>query len=430
MDAGGRKVYRVNRLKTAALAALVSAVACWPPAGTPAEELIDEIVAVVDEAVILKSDVLQQLAFAALQQGLSREQMVGARGEEMFRTILDNMIQDELLIARAKEDSLEVPSEMIEQRVRAQLRQMKAERGAAEFSRQLAAEDLSEREVRDRLRQRFRKEAIRQMMHNKLVQEISLSPRDVSAFRERYEGSLPPIYALSHIMITPEPDESRQVEARQKAEAVLARARKGEDFAELARTFSEDPGSGPRGGDLGFFGRGDMVSEVEEATFALSPGEISEIVQSEFGFHVIKLEEKQGDRVRARHILFAVQPSEADAAAAYQEAVRLRTRILEGEDFTELARTESDHAESARNGGKLGTYSEEQPPPGFADVLPTMRLGEVSQPVQTEFGWHLVKVLDDPGTLEEIVRQMKMQDYFERVIAETREKLYVDVRLQ
>ena len=394
------------------------------------EELIDEIVAVVDESIILKSDVLQQMAFAALQQGMSREQLAGAQAEKMFRSILDGMIQDELMIAKAKEDSLEIPTEMIEQRVRDHLKQMKEERGPLEFKRQLEGEDLTEREVRDRLRLRFKKEAIRQMMHSRLNQEVTLLPREVEAFRRRYEGSLPPVYSISHIMIAPQTNESRQEEAREKTEALLKRIRNGEDFGEMAKQFSEDPGSGPRGGDLGFFGRGDMVPSVEEAAYALSPGEISDVILSEFGFHILRVEEKQRDRVRARHILIALQPSESDVAAAYSKAVKILERVQAGESFAELAKAESDHGESAALGGKLGTYTDDQPPPGFASILSAMALGQVSQPIQTEFGWHLVKINDDESTLEEIVRQMKLQDYFERVLAETREKLFIDIRLQ
>ena len=394
------------------------------------EELIDEIVAIVDESIILKSDVFQQMAFAALQQGLTREQLAGSAGEDMFRSILDSMVQDELLIAKAKEDSLEVPTAMIEQRVREQLKQMKEEHGPAEFSRQLAGEDLTEREVRDRLRQRFRKESIRQMMHGRLTQEISVSPMEIAKFRLRYDSSLPPVYSVSHIMVSPVPNQDRQTEARKKATAILERLRNGEDFAELARVHSEDPGSGPRGGDLGFFAKGDMVSEVESVVYSMVPGEISDVVQSEFGFHVLKMEEVQGSRVRARHILFAVQPSEADAVAAYQKAVKLYERIQAGEDFAELAKTESDHEETGKSGGKLGNYTEDQPPPGFASILSTMYLGSVSKPVRTEFGWHLVKVTDDNDTLQDIVRSLKIQEYFEQVLAETREKLYIDIRFQ
>lgn len=418
-------------MKAKTLYALVlSLMTLLAPSRSASEELIDEIVAVIDESIILKSDVMQQMAFAALQQGLSREQLAGAQAEKMFRQILDGMIQDELMIAKAREDSLEVPTEMVEQRVRDQMQAMKAEHGAAEFKRQLDAEDLTEREVRDRLRQRFRKEAIRQMMHGRLIQEVTLSPREVKDFRRRYEGSLPPIYSISHIMVAPQPNEDRQNEARVKAEELLKRIQNGEDFGELARAYSEDPGSAARGGDLGFFSRGDMVSSVEQAAFSMSPGEISDIVESEFGFHILKVEEKQGTRVRARHILIALQPAESDIAAAYQKSVKLLERIRAGENFAELARTESDHAESAASGGKLGNYTADQPPPGFASILPTMSLGQVSQPIQTEFGWHLVKINDDDATLEEIVKQIKMQDYFESVLAETRQKLFIDVRLQ
>jgi parvulin-like peptidyl-prolyl isomerase len=108
----------------------------------------------------------------------------------------------------------------------------------------------------------------------------------------------------------------------------------------------------------------------------------------------------------------------------------LYERIQAGEDFAELAKTESDHKETGKSGGKLGNYKEDQPPPGFASIMPTMYLGKVSKPVRTEFGWHLVKVTDDDDTLQEIVRNVKIQEHFERVLAETREKLYIDIRFQ
>ncbi len=408
---------------------LLIAMIVVPAHSAARRELADEIVAVVDRSIILRSDILTQMAVVALQQGLSREDLVAGKGEKIFLELLENLIQEQLLLARAKEDSVEVPRDVIEERVRERIREMKDEYGAAVFSQQLREEGLTEREVRDRLRKRFRKEMIRQMMYGRMVQDVSVTRRDLQDFRTRHEGRLPPIYSLSHIMVSPVAAPDRQNEARGRIELILERARKGVDFAALAREFSEDPGSGPNGGDLGFFGRGDMVSEVETAAYALRPGELSEVVKSDFGFHILKLEEISGERVRARHILIALQPSEADVTLAYQKTVKLYERVQNGENFADLAREFSDHAESAAQGGTLGTYTEENPPPGFAHAMSGMSLGDVSPPIQSEFGWHLVRVNDEDAELEDLVRQSKLQDLFDRLMAETRDKLHVDIRL-
>jgi peptidyl-prolyl cis-trans isomerase SurA len=408
---------------------LVCTVLLYPPSIEARRDLADEIVAVVDHSIILRSDILTQMAMVALQQGLSREDLLAGQGEKIFLEILENQIQELLLIARAKEDSVEVPRDVVEERVRGRIREMKDEYGAAAFARQVQEEGLTEREVRDRLRKRFRKDMIRQTMYGRMAQEVSVSQRDLQEYRTRNEGRLPPVYSLSHIMVAPSPSLDRVTEARQRIEVLLDRAKSGEDFAALAREYSEDPGSGPTGGDLGFFGRGDMVTEVEEVAYALRPGEISDIVKSDFGFHVLKLEEVTGERVRARHILITLQPSETDIAVAYQKAVRLYARVQSGESFADVAREASDHAETAASGGLLGTYSDENPPPGFVDVMGGMSLGDVSSPIQTEFGWHLVRINDEDDELEGLVRQSKIQDLFDRVMAETQDKLHVDIRL-
>jgi peptidyl-prolyl cis-trans isomerase SurA len=411
---------------------LVAAIlACASGQARGAERVLaDEVVAIVDEAVILRSDVLGQMALEAMRQGLTREQMMqGSQAETLFRQILDNMVQDELLLARARLDSLEAPADDVDERVRARMRELKDQHGAEAFVRQLAEEGLSEREVRDRLRKTIRKEILRQMITGRMMRDVSVSTKDVDAFRQAYRGALPPLYSLSHLMVAPVASEDRKAEARKKIEGLLDRVRAGEDFAELARTNSEDPGSAPYGGDLGFFGRGMMVPEVEEASYRLPPGQVSDVIESDFGFHILRVEERQDDRVHARHILISVRPSEQDIAAAYQEAVGLYDRIKSGEKFEDLARAHSDHAESAARGGLLGPYSKEQPPPGFAGALSGMGLGDVSTPIRTEFGWHLVRVDDSDQAIEDIVRQTKIQEHFAKVLDGMRADLYVDIRI-
>ncbi|MDA0744881.1 MAG: peptidylprolyl isomerase [bacterium] len=392
-------------------------------------QLVDKIVAVVDDQIVLQSEVMGQLGLAALNQGLTRRDLTPSRVKDLFQTILDNMVQEKLLLAKAKEDSLVVDGERIEDAVRARMKELKTEHGEVEFAQKLQESGVTERDVREQLRQEFRKEGLRRQMYTNLTEQVEVSFRDIQAFKERYRDTLPPLMSISHIMIQVTPSEERREEAKKRAEDLLVRLQKGEDFAEMAREYSDDTGSASDGGDLGYFARGRMVPEFEEVAFSLRPGEISEPVKSEFGYHIIKVEALSGTEVRARHILVALQPSQDDKAKAYKEAVELRERILAGEKFTDLAKAHSAHKETVGQGGHLpGLYTPDNLPPAFASALPLMKLGEVSQPVQTEYGWHLVKVNDDRDAMEEIVKQERLQELFEAVLAKTRNRLYVDIR--
>ena len=147
-------------------------------------------------------------------------------------------------------------------------------------------------------------------MYEILAQQVSVSPRDIMEFREKYRRGESNTVSLSHIFVEPVASTEQQDKIRPQAEVVLERIRAGEDFAALAQEYSQDPGSASRGGDLGFFGRGTMVPAFEDVAFGLKVGEVSDLVQSQFGFHIIRVEEISGDQVRARHILFLLQKDE------------------------------------------------------------------------------------------------------------------------
>ncbi len=380
-------------------------------------ERVDRILAVVDDEIILQSDVMSHLAVEAMRLGMSRQDLTGFRGQELFQQILDNMVQDQLLLAKAREDTIEVDAERVEEAVRAEIRRLKTEHGEATFVQELQAQGMTERELRENFRQRMRKEGIRQQMFQLLSQTVEISHKETEDFLDRYRQTTPDLMSISHILIEPKPSADRQAQARKRTKELLARVQKGEDFAEVARTSSEDPGTAPSGGDLGFFSRGQMVSGFEQAAFALRPGEVSDVVESEFGYHIIRVDDVDGDRVRARHILILLRPNEADIEGAQQEAVGLYRRIQEGEDFAELARQHSAHTETSGDGGRFpGLFSRDNLPPAFADRIGSMKPGEVSLPVKTEFGWHLVKLNDDRDTIEEMLKQIRLEEHFQKVM--------------
>jgi peptidyl-prolyl cis-trans isomerase SurA len=319
-----------------------------------------------------------------------------------------------------------VDEEQVEDAVRQQMGAIREEN--PNYQELLKAQNTTERELRERYRKQIREQMLTQQVQQKLASRVDVSYRDVQQFLQTYRDSLPPEFGISHILIVPKAGDLRRAEARKKIDLVMARLKAGEDFEALARENSEDTGSAKEGGDLGFFGRGKMVPEFEKAAFALKPGEVGDVVESSFGFHVLKSESATADSVRVRHILVLLRPSEEDDQKAYRRAEEIKERALKGEKFADLARQYSEHRETAEHGGFLKFYRREDPPRDFADALAKMRLGEVAGPIKTEMGWHVIRVNDDRETLEALIRQRKLADLFEKTIDETRRKMYVDVR--
>ena len=398
-------------------------------AGTARAEpiLLDQIIAVVDDKIVLRSDVENKLRMELIGRGIDVRTVPQAELENMFNTVLENEIQRNLLLVRAREDSIEVDDERVEEMVRAQVRQFKEQFGTAAFAEELKKAGLTERQMRDKFREQFRNQYLERSMYEMLAQQVSVSPRDIKEFQEKYRRGESNVVSLSHIFVEPTASTEQQDKIRPQAEAVLERIRAGEDFAALAKEYSQDPGSASQGGDLGFFGRGTMVPAFEDVAFGLKVGEVSDLVQSQFGFHIIRVEEISGDQVRARHILFLLQK---DEKAGQQKAMALYKQIQDGADFAELAREHSDYEETASRGGLLNNYPKSELPAEFADVVRALKPGEVSLPVKMEGGWNLFRVNDDATALEQIAKEERLQELFREKLDETRAKLYVDVRLE
>ena len=393
-------------------------------------QLADRIVAIVDNEIILQSDIERTMQQELMSKGVNVRNIPEAELRKMFHQILENEVQDKLLLVRAEEDSIEVDAEMIEEYVRERMRQFKDQSGPEVFKEELTRAGLTERLFRDQLRQNFRKDFIRQQMHQSLAQQVNVSPRDVAEFQKEYLLGESEFVSLSHIVIIPKPTGEKVEKARKLAEQLLLRVKAGEDFAALAREYSEDPGSGTQGGDLGFFSRGTMVPEFEEVAFSLKPGEISGLIQTKYGFHIIRTDELTADQVRARHILLLTQLDESDVEAAQKRAFAIYQRVQKGEDFAELAGELSEFEQTASRNGYINVFPRSELPPDFTEIAATLKPGQVGLPIKTERGWDVVKINDDVTALEEILKQQKLQELFREMLAKTRKKLFVDIRME
>ncbi len=408
------------------------------------EEVLDRIVAVVDDQIILHSELKENVRLEMFQRGLSSEgdqEQVKA----LEREILDGMIADQILLAKAKDDSVLVKQKEIDEVLQEQLTRIREQVGSEEeYQRQLEASGVTERDLKKRFRREIRNYLMKQKMLGSLVHGIVVSNREVEAFYETYKDSLPvqpERVHISHILIRPKVGGEGQDALLDKANKILAEAQAGADFAQLARTYSQDPGSAQRGGDLGYFGRGTMLPEFEQVAFALRPGAVSDIVRTRLGYHIIRVEDRKGDEIHARHILLIANVTQKDEQKALETITELREKVRSGADFAELARTFSDDASTASDGGDLGWIPVERLPSDFKPVADQLEPGQVSQPIHSSSGYHLIRLNErekggaitlqsDRALLENLARQQKLKEVFDQMIEKERARIYVDVRLE
>lgn len=406
-----------------------------------AQQLLDRIVAVVGDQVILESELSTQMDLYVSQMRVSLRSQ--KERDQLKRDLLGQMVNDKLLLIAAQKDTLiEVTSREVDEAAGKQLRKVKSEFTDEEFKAQLEAEGLTEIE----LKKKYREQMENQMLIDRLIasklQKVSVSTREVKDFFETYKDSIPDqpeAIKLSHVLLevstSPESLDSLKI----KAETVAGLAKRGEDFANLASSFSDDP-TGERGGDLGFFGKGDMIPKFEEVAFSLKPGEVSDVVKTEFGYHIIKVEERKDDQVRARHILFLLGPSRRDTLRAEELADSLYGELQEGADFAEMAKQFSSDEDSRKMGGELGWYPVAQMSPEFKSGVENLEVGQVSKPLISQFGVHILKVLDrreeralnlddDWDAVKDMVRRKKTNQLVSQWVEKLRQEIYVEIRL-
>ncbi len=407
-----------------------------------AAEVVDRIVAVVDKQIILESELTSQLQLYAMQARIDLSNQ--ATRDSLESQLLDRMIEDKVLLVQAERDtSISVTNKDVETALTEQVERIKGQFPSEDaFLAQLRAEGLTLKELRNQYRDEVRNQLLKEKFIQSRLEKVRVSSGEVKQFYEANRDSLPSKPAgvrLAHILLSTMPGQATRDSILAYANQIRQKALDGEDFALLARTYSEDPGAS-EGGDLSWFARGAMVPAFESAAFALQPGQISEVVETEFGYHIIKSTGKKEDKVRASHILIRVQPSDADLVHRRALADSLYGLIESGADFAALAKEHSDDEGSGAAGGELGWYGADDLLPGFREALQDMEVGDISPPVASDFGFHIIKLeeqrvsspidpKEDYETLSEMARRDKTQKQLSEWIAKISSGLYIDKRL-
>jgi len=429
-------------MKTRIISFLVIFCFLFLPSIIFAQESLDQIVAIVGKDIILESELKTQLEFYLTQTGKKVE-----NPEELNilrKTLLDQMINDRLLLAKAEKDTLlKINEKEIEQTLEDQLSKIKSQFPSEEaFQKELKTEGLTETELKRNYREQIKEQILRDKLISSKLSKANISLREVKEFYQSYKDSLPeqPESAkLSQILLKIEPSQKTLDSLKDFASTILVRAKAGENFSELAKRYSEDL-SAKQGGDLGFLKKGEILPEFEMRAFSLKPGEISDLVQTSLGYHIIKLEEKKEEEIHVRHILIKITPSQVDSAKILSLADTLYQKLKSGADFVLLVKDYSQDDESKKKGGEIGWFPLAQLPEELKEKIAQTEIGQITFPVMTEEGVHILKILDkkekrslsledDYDTIKEMAKRKKGNDEILKWIEELKSKTYVEVRI-
>ena len=400
---------------------------------------VDRIVAVVNDEVITQNDLAERVNLVVRQFQRQGGQLPPA--DTLSRQILERMITDLMQVQLAKEGGIKIDDITLDRTI---------ERIAQENT--LALADFRAALERDGIKYpRFREDIRNEIMLARLRErevENSIVVTDAEVetelAREARDKTGDSEYRLAHILVTvPAQATPEQIEGRRRrALQALAELRKGADFAQMAATYSDAPDA-MQGGSLGWRPSGRLPPLFLETLERLQAGEVSDILRSPNGFHLLKLLEKRGkaaatgvQQTHVRHILLRAREglSEAEARERLQ---RLRDRIVAGDDFAELARLHSEDA-SAAKGGDLGWVAAGDTVPEFERVMNALRDKEISAPVQTPFGWHLVQVMERRSDelsedrrkilARQAIRARKADEAFQDWVRQQRDRAFVENR--
>ncbi|MEM9832621.1 MAG: peptidylprolyl isomerase [Bacteroidota bacterium] len=347
------------------------------------ETVIDKIVAKVDNYIVLQSD---------LEAAYREAQANPNFGNITKCQVLQQLVVEKLLLAKAEIDSVVVEDARVDLDLDRRMQMMTNRYGEETIEQQFGK---SIGELKEEMRDDIREQLVVQEMQGAISQDIEVTPAEVRKFFNAIPKDSLPFYssevAVAQIVRLPTVSKEQKNIARKQLQDIRERILNGEDFGKLAREFSDDPGSAQYGGELGFVERGQFVPEFEAAALKMEPGEMSQPIESDFGFHLIELIERRGNRYSSRHILIKPNSSELDVKEAEEFLDSLRTQIMTDTiTFEKAAKEYSDEKMESGGAGNGGFFlgadgsnrvSTENLDPVIFFTADTMKIGDITKPL-------------------------------------------------
>ena len=433
MDTQDANTMTIKHLIFTLLAMTVSAVLHAAP------QMIDRVVAVVDDDIIMESELEQRIKTVGVQNNQNELPEAGTLREQ----VLERMITESVQLQMADRAGIRISESQLDDA----MGRIAAQNGMslAEFQQAMANEGVSFAYAREQIRNEMR---ISRVQQYQVGERIQITDQDIDYFLASDIGRIASAaeYKLRHILISVRsgaaPQEYKEAEA--KADKLVAELRDGADFAKTAMAESQGR-TALNGGDMGWRKDAQLPSIFADIAPKMSVGDVSEPIRTASGFHIIKLEDKRGgnsqliQQAEVRHIL--ITPNEVrDQDQARELINQIYERLKAGADFAELAREYSDDPGSGASGGDLGWVSPGDMVPEFEQAMDATPTGELSTPVRSQFGWHVLQVTDrrEADIGEEVqrnqVRQMLYGRRFEEELPiwlrKIRSEAYVDIKEQ
>lgn len=411
------------------------------------KNVVDKIIAIVGDEIILKSDI--ENAFLQ-EQG---QGMISSSSD--FRTeLLEQQLIQKLLMAQAKLDSIQVTEDEVEAEVGQRIDYLTANIGSLERLEAYFNKSLDE--IKDEMRSPIREKLTTEKMQQKIVEKIRITPSEVKAYYKKLsKDSLPDMpdkYELQQIMLKPNIGDAEKERIRTRLREFREQIISGQkSFNTLAVLYSED-GSAAHGGELGYKTRMEWTPEFSEAAFSLKPGKVSKIVETEFGFHIIQLIDRQGEKVNVRHIILQPKISEEEKQEALHRLDTVKQYISEGKmTFEEAAFYFSTDKQTKNNGGLIANSNSGEAKIAKAEiggemakVVNKMKVGEVSEPfldrnklngqeeykiikVKAFYPHHQANLDEDWMNFEVMLKQEKQMDKLEKWIKEKQAATYIHI---
>lgn len=407
--------------------------------------VVDKIIAKVDDFIILKSDLEK-----AYLEHLSRGEF---RGSNAKCQILEQLVVNKMLVAKSVIDSVIVSDAEVQANLSQRMEYMISQIGSQEEIEKYY--DKSMEQLEAELFESIKEQMVIQRMQREITSDLKVSPAEVKKFFDKIPRDSLPFFSteviVGQIVKKPKPGKKQKEDVKKLMHQLRGQILSGtSSFADLAREHSEDPGSAARGGELPFYKRGDLAPEFEATAMTLEEGELSMPVETQFGFHLIELQQKRGNTFKTRHILISPKPSQEDIAKTEKYLDSLRTAILlDSIDFQKAAMEYSDDKNTSSNGGFFlddngsNRVSVDQLDPTIFFALDTMQVGTITKPEKFQqpdgssafrilyfkkrIAPHQANLKDDYQKIANATLNNKQNKILSEWFEDARDKVYIEV---
>ena len=402
-------------------------------------ESIDKIIAIVGEEIILKSDLDGQMYYMA-----QMDKTINPTDKEMRKKVLEGLIDQLLLVSKAIKDSVTVSDEEVNQRLELHLQTEIRRFGSEKRIEQVYG--MSIPRIKNEIKDKIKNNLLVQSLVSQKFADVKISQKEVEEFYEEYKDSIPnipPMAEIYHLVKKVEASKDSKEQIFKLASSVRDSILAGGDFADFAKRYSSDYASAKDGGELGWFEKGKLLPEFEQAAAKLAIGEISIPVETPFGFHVIQTLEKKADAIKTRHILFKLGQSQEETNKVLTFLEDIRKKVDAGEPFDSLAKEYSDDKDTKSFGGFLGKVGLSDLPENLRNIIATLNEGKTSEPLlyknePSNTSYHIIykkrmvpehkpNIKDDNKEIEQMAVEYKKRNLYNDWLQELRKELYWEV---